>query len=129
MHVTQTTTLYTGKSHKASVFDTKQLKDKSIFLRRLLTETPEPVPEQTTFEDADEAGMALMQHWVSGRELCGPTDFHSMSHYLGCYALARRFGCEGLENRGKYLLSLSLCLSLSLSIRITHCRAANDADG
>ncbi|KAK5129356.1 hypothetical protein LTR08_003563 [Meristemomyces frigidus] len=101
MHTTSTTTLYASKTHKAFTFDTKLLKEKLPFLKKLLTETPEPLPEQTTFDDtpADEASMALLQHWVSGsKPLQGPADFHTIGHYLGLYALARKFQSEPLQN-------------------------------
>ena len=102
-HTTNTTTLYASHTHKPFVFVTKQLKEKLPFFKKLLTETPEPLPEQTTFDDtaADDASMALLQHWVSGsKALHGPTDFHSISHYLALYALAMKFQSEPLENLG-----------------------------
>lgn len=101
-HVKDTTLLYAGRAHKALVFDTAQLKAKVPYFKKLLTETPDPSPEQTTFEDADEASLALFHSWVGGKALHGPTDWHSIGHYLGLYALAWKFGCEDLENRGEF---------------------------
>ena len=113
MHATNTTMLYASKTHKAFVFDTKQLKEKLPFFKKFLTETPEPLPEQTTFDDtaADDASMALLQHWVSGsKPLHGPTDYHGVGHYLGLYALAMKFQSEPLENLGTlYPATATLC--------------------
>ncbi|KAK4556678.1 hypothetical protein LTR86_006249 [Recurvomyces mirabilis] len=97
-HAVAQTTLYAGKSHKATVLPTHALMTASPYFQKLLSETPEPLPEQTTFEDADEASMALFGHYVTGKKLGGPTDFHSCGHYLGLYVLGQKFGCEGLEN-------------------------------
>ncbi|KAK3117760.1 hypothetical protein LTR53_000570 [Teratosphaeriaceae sp. CCFEE 6253] len=92
------TTLYGGKAHKAVTVETSLLTDKSPFFKRLLAETPEPLPEQTTFEDADETALAMFGAWMHGKQLHGPNDFHSTGHYLALYVLAGKFGCETLEN-------------------------------
>ncbi|KAK5117047.1 hypothetical protein LTR62_006768 [Meristemomyces frigidus] len=97
-HSHSQTVLYAGRSHKPTTFDTQLLKSKSPFFQKLLSETPEPLPEQTTFEDADEAAMALFGHWIAGKKLGGPTDFHSCGHYLGLYMLSQKSGCEALAN-------------------------------
>lgn len=80
--------------------------EKAPYFKRLLTETPEPSEEQTSFPDEDDFAIALFAKWVSApnavgyKALGGPTDFHSTQHYLELYVLARRWGCEGLENYG-----------------------------
>ena len=76
---------------------------KSPFFKKLLAETPEPTPEQTTFESEDEFAVALLAKWVQGGDqaIHGPTDFHSTQHYLELYVLARRYECEDLENHGE----------------------------
>ena len=81
---------------------------KSPFFKKLLAEVPEPLAEQTTFEDEDEFAIALFAKWVQGGDMAihGPTDFHSAQHYLELYVLARKFECEGLENHGKICLKL-----------------------
>lgn len=56
-HRTAETTLYAGKAHRASTFSTEALMAKSRYFQKLLKETPEPLAEQTTFEDADEVSM------------------------------------------------------------------------
>ncbi|KAK4539453.1 hypothetical protein LTR36_010930 [Oleoguttula mirabilis] len=99
-HATSSTTLYAGQAHRSFVFETKALKAQLPFFKKMLAETPEPMVEQTTFEDADEASMALLQMWVKGaKALRGPNDFHSIGHYLGLYVLGRRFESEPLQNR------------------------------
>jgi len=75
----------------------------SPFFKKLLAETPEPVPEQTTFETESEFAVALFAKYVAGgvHALHGPTDFHSTQNYLELYVLARKWGGEELENRGQ----------------------------
>jgi len=75
---------------------------KSLYFKKLLSETPEPQPEQTTFEDADETALAMFAAWVHGKQLHGPNDFHSTGHYLGLYVLALKFECEELANHGMF---------------------------
>ncbi|KAK1068975.1 hypothetical protein LTR74_005238 [Friedmanniomyces endolithicus] len=98
-HRTDTTTLYAGKDHKAVTLETKVLMAKSPYFKKLLSETPEPQAEQTTFEDADETALAMFAAWVHGKQLHGPSDFHSTGHYLGLYVLALRFESEELANQ------------------------------
>lgn len=81
---------------------------KSPYFQKLLAETPDPLPEQTTFEDADEFAMVLFGHWVTDKKLGGPTDFHSCGHYLGLYVLSQKFGCEALGNDGMLLTHSTL---------------------
>ncbi|KAK5114572.1 hypothetical protein LTR85_010149 [Meristemomyces frigidus] len=98
-HATTNTTLYAGRSQKPYIFETKALKAKLPFFKKLLAETPEPSAEQTSLDDADEASMALLQQWVKGsKALRGPCDFHTIGHYLGLYVLGRRFEAEALQN-------------------------------
>jgi hypothetical protein len=42
--------------------------------------------------------MSLFNRWLYGAKLSGPTDFHTMQHYLCLYVLADRFQIEKLEN-------------------------------
>lgn len=76
--------------------------DKSPYFQKLLSETPEPMAGQTTFEDADETAMAMFAAWLHGNRLHGPKDFHSTGHYLALWVLARKFECERLENEGVF---------------------------
>ncbi|TKA83960.1 hypothetical protein B0A55_00231 [Friedmanniomyces simplex] len=98
-HRTDKTTLYAGKNHKAVTLETKLLMEKSPYFKKLLSETPEPQAEQTTFEDADETALAMFGARLHGKHLHGPNDFHSTGHYLGLYALALKFGSEELANQ------------------------------
>ena len=51
------------------------------------------------FPDLDEFAFALFVRWLYGGTLHGPTDFHSMNHYVCLYCLANRFQVEELKNR------------------------------
>ncbi|KAK5674615.1 hypothetical protein LTS10_012616 [Elasticomyces elasticus] len=97
-HRTDKTTIYGGKAHKAVLFDTRRLMEKSAYFNKMLSETPEPTAEQTTYEDADETSLAIYAAWIHGKKLRGPSDFHSTGHYLGLYVMAGKFGSEALMN-------------------------------
>lgn len=101
-----TVSLYAGKNHKQTDFNTAQLAANSPYFKNMLAEDEGHdgslgSPDQKTFEDADEFSMALMKRWLEdGHKLSGPYDFHSLQHYLGLYVLARKFQMEPLENQG-----------------------------
>ncbi|EMC92479.1 hypothetical protein BAUCODRAFT_126461 [Baudoinia panamericana UAMH 10762] len=101
-HRTPTTTLTAGRSHKPFTFDTHKLMACSPYWRNLLTETPEPTAEQTTFEDLDESAVGLfagyLQHGRSLQRMKGPSDFHSCGHWIGLYVVALRWGVGGLDD-------------------------------
>ncbi|GAB1732336.1 hypothetical protein NU195Hw_g7281t1, partial [Hortaea werneckii] len=84
-HAQSQTTLYVGPAHKPFTVPTNLLISKSLYFQRLLTETPDPTPEQTTFEDCDEVGMKLFCAWVKEGDavLKGPRDWHEVGGYLG----------------------------------------------
>lgn len=102
-HAQPQTTLYAGVSHKPFPVPTTLLQSKSPYFQRLLSEIPDPTPEQTTFEDVDEVGMKVFCAWVrEGDEaLKAPRDWHELGGLLGGYAVAWKFGGEGGGNRGK----------------------------
>lgn len=43
----------------------------------------------------------LMQQYHHTGKLNGPTDFHTLQHYLGLYVLAKKADMEPLQNKGK----------------------------
>lgn len=101
MHTNATTTLHAGASVKPFTIHTELLRSKSPYFRRLLAENPSPAPEQLTFPDVDEYAFALFVRWAYGGKLHGPTDFHTMQHYVGLYVIALGLEVEGLQNNGQ----------------------------
>ncbi|EKG10246.1 BTB/POZ-like protein [Macrophomina phaseolina MS6] len=73
---------------------------RSPYFSELLTmQSPDaPTSAILAFPDLDEFAFALFVRWLYGGELRGPTDFHSMQHYLCLYVLATRFRVERLKN-------------------------------
>ncbi|EOD43137.1 putative btb poz-like protein [Neofusicoccum parvum UCRNP2] len=96
---TAITELLAGQTGKAFKIHTDLLKSRSPYFAGLLSQpTTTPVSHTLAFPDLDEFAMALFVRWLYGASLHGPTDFHSMQHYLCLYILATRFGCERLKN-------------------------------
>lgn len=50
------------------------------------------------YEQLDEFAFALFVRWMYDGKLAGPSDFHSLHHYLGLYVIATNFQIEGLQN-------------------------------
>lgn len=108
------TEIHVGKDKKAFHVPTATLKEKSPYFKKMLAEetghdgktTP---AKHTSFDDLDEFSMALFVHWLEfNGKLNGPSDFHSLAHYLGLYVLAKKFQIESLENEGMLTRSLTL---------------------
>lgn len=51
------------------------------------------------YKDFEEFSFQLFVGWIEGEALRGPTDFHTLHHYLGLYAIAHKFQLEGLKNQ------------------------------
>ncbi|KAI6813107.1 hypothetical protein KC340_g16680, partial [Hortaea werneckii] len=102
IHAQPQTTLYAGGPiHKPFTVPTTLLQSNSPYFQRLLSETPDPTPEQTTFEDVDEVGMKLFCAWVREGDAAfkAPRDWHELGSLLAGYAVAWKFGGEGGGNR------------------------------
>jgi hypothetical protein len=111
------TTILAGTSGKPFKILTDLLTSRSPYFRELFgvpatrrssiinaptTTTAPSIPEASDatlhFPELNEFAFALFNRWLYGAQLSGPTDFHSMQHYLGLYVLASRFQIEKLEN-------------------------------
>ncbi|RMZ17467.1 hypothetical protein D0862_00797 [Hortaea werneckii] len=104
-HAHSQTTLYAGPAHKPFTVPTDTLQSQSPYFQRLLSETPDPTPEQTTFEDVDEAGMKLFCAWVKEGDdgaafRIPPRDWHEVGMLLAGYVVAWKFGGEGPRGVG-----------------------------
>lgn len=80
------------------------LAEKSPYMKRLIDAARggDVSYEKTTFEEFDEFGTGLFQHWMmSHGKLHGPHDFHSLNHYLNLFVIARKLEIEGLQNQGR----------------------------
>lgn len=97
---TAVTELLAGHTGKAFKVHTDLLMSRSPYFAELLTtQSPDaPTSPILAFPDLDEFAFALFVRWLYGAELRGPTDFHSMQHYLCLYVLATRFRTERLKN-------------------------------
>lgn len=94
-------TFYVGPSHKAFRVHDHLLSTKVPMFKKLLSSKTPPTQEQLTFETVDEFSAALFVRWMYGGQLHGPSDFHSMHHYLGLYVLGFTWDVEDLCNNGK----------------------------
>lgn len=102
-------TLFAGESHKSFPAHVELLKSKSPYFSRLYAATPEPSRADCTYTELDEYAFALFVRWLYGGKLHGPSDFHTLHHYLCLYVLALRFETEGLRNNGESMpTSMSL---------------------
>jgi len=50
------------------------------------------------YEQLDDFAFKLFVGWMYDGKLQGPTDFHSLHHYLGLYIIATNFQVESLKN-------------------------------
>jgi BTB/POZ domain len=98
-------TLLAGQTGKPFVVHTDLLTSRSPYFQALLGDSNanannKIVQRQQTiaYPDLDEFAFALFVRWLYGALLTGPTDFHSMHHYIGLYILAHRFRIERLQN-------------------------------
>jgi hypothetical protein len=94
------TTLLAGQSGKAFTVHTDLLCQRSPYFKALFsTAGKAKAPSQTlSFPDLDEFAFALFVRWLYGAMLSGPSDFHTMQHYLCLYVLASRFQIGKLQN-------------------------------
>lgn len=106
------TEIYVGKDKKAFHVPTATLKEKSPYFKKMLAEETghdgKPLaPKANSFDDLNEFSMALFMHWLEfDGKLNGPSDFHSLAHYLSLYVLAKKFQIESLENQGEFVFVL-----------------------
>lgn len=93
------TTVHAGDNSKLFTMHTELLRKRSPYFAELLPITTEP-PSMTplAFPDLDEFAFDLFVRWMYGGLLHGPSDFHSMNHYICLYILAHRFRIERLRN-------------------------------
>lgn len=80
------------------------LTTKIPLFKKLLSTTPNPTPEQLTFDDLNEFAAALLIRWLYGGKLHGPSDFHSLQHYLCLYVMGQKWDSEALCNDSKHML-------------------------
>jgi hypothetical protein len=90
--------LHAGVTHKPFTVPNYLLTSKVPFFNKLLSATPSATPEQLTFDDVDEFAFALFVRWLYGGRLQGPTNFHSVQHYLCLYVMGQRWEVEALCN-------------------------------
>lgn len=94
------TTLSAGNTHKKFEVYTYLLTSKVPYFAKLFANSPNPTPEQLTFTDLNEFAFAIFVRWLYGGKLHGPTDFHSVHHYLCLYAMGQKWDVEPLCNNG-----------------------------
>ncbi|KAK0615443.1 hypothetical protein DIS24_g11801 [Lasiodiplodia hormozganensis] len=95
---TAVTELLAGQTGKSFKVHTDLLKSRSPYFADRFSVPISPNSPPLSFPDLDEFAFALFVRWLYGADLRGPTDFHSMQHYLCLYVLATRFGIERLKN-------------------------------
>lgn len=78
---------------------TDLLKSRSAYFRDVYSqEPPSSSSPPLKYPELDEFAMALFVRWLYGARLNGPSDYHSMQHYLAFYVLALKFRIECLCN-------------------------------
>ncbi|KAL1310704.1 hypothetical protein AAFC00_000962 [Neodothiora populina] len=92
------TTFFVGPFKKPFKAHNYLLIKKVPLFRKLLSSYVAPKQEQLTFETLDEFAAAIFIRWLYGGKLHGPTDFHSMHHYLALYVLGFTWDVEDLCN-------------------------------
>lgn len=93
------TELRSGQTAKAFYVHTELLISRSPYFRDVLdSQRPGAEPNPMSFPDLDEFAFALFVRWMYGAMLNGPSDYHSMQHYLALYVLALHFRIERLCN-------------------------------
>lgn len=94
------TQIRAGQTNKTFNVHTDLLTSRSSYFVELFERTsPDgPPPSDLAFPELDEFAFALFVRWLYGAFLAGPSDFHTMQHYLCLYILASRFRIERLKN-------------------------------
>ena len=93
------TELRAGPTNKEFFIHTDLLTSYSPYFRSLLDSKPTDAKHAAiSFPDLDEFGFALFVRWLYGAMLNGPSNYHTMQHYLDLYILALRFKIERLCN-------------------------------
>ncbi|KIW07736.1 uncharacterized protein PV09_01666 [Verruconis gallopava] len=107
------TTILAGESGKPFKILTDLLTSRSPYFRELFgtparrhsmtnfpitRELPEASDATLAFPELNEFAFALFNMWLYGGQLSGPSNCHTVQHYLGLYVLATRFQIEKLEN-------------------------------
>lgn len=95
------TTFFAGPSRKPFTAHNHLLSKKVPYFKILLSSKVPPTKDQLTFETIDEFAAAIFVRWLYGGELHGPSDFHSMHHYLSLYVLGFKWDVEDLCNSGR----------------------------
>jgi len=91
------TTLLAGQSGKAFTVHSDLLCQRSPYFREMLN-GKKKATDTISFPELDEFAFALFVRWLYGAVLTGPSDFHSMQHYIALYVLAETFRIERLKN-------------------------------
>lgn len=89
-----------GHSKKAFAIRSDLLTERSEYFRRLVS-TPSLMHasyKPISFPDFDELSFTLFGHWLCGKVLPSPHDFHTLQHYLGLYCISRTLEIEALSN-------------------------------
>jgi hypothetical protein len=107
------TTILAGESRKPFKILTDLLTSRSPYFRELFgsstrrgsiinTPTSMKMPNASdvtlAFPELNEFAFSLYNLWLYGAKLSGPSDFHTLQHYLALYVMASRFQIEKLEN-------------------------------
>ncbi|KAF2091910.1 hypothetical protein K490DRAFT_61345 [Saccharata proteae CBS 121410] len=87
-----------GQTAKPFKIHTDLLNARSPQFKQLLQANGNASSPMLSFPDLDEFAFALFNRWLYGAVLKGPSDFHSMHHYLGLYIIGERFRIERLKN-------------------------------
>jgi len=91
------TTLLAGQSGKAFTVHSDLLCQRSPYFREKL-DGKKKASDTISYPEFDEFAIALFVRWLYGAKLTGPSDFHSMQHYIALYVLAETFRIEKLKN-------------------------------
>jgi len=94
-----TTLIIVGRTAKTFTVHNERLKTRSPqFAKYLAHEFSSSEPYVARFPELNEFSFALFVRYIYGAKLSGPSDFHTMQHYVGLYCLARQFEIEPLAN-------------------------------
>lgn len=93
------TELRSGQTAKPFYVHKELLITRSPYFRDVFaSQAPGAELNPLSFPDLDEFAFALFVRWLYGAMLNGPSDYHSMQHYISLYVLALHFRIERLCN-------------------------------